>query len=115
MTASEKFNLIYAPITKDHLRAIESKYYSLIRKEIETQLRLEPDARTPNRRSLKRPAIFGAASATWEVRFGPQNRFRLLYRVNREDMRVNILAIGEKEGQRLLLGGEEIELRELPL
>ncbi len=110
MTASEKFSLIYAPITKDHLRAIESKYYSLIRKEIESQLRLEPDVRTRNRKPLKRPPNFGAATATWEARLGPQNRFRVLYRVNREDMQVNILVIGEKEGQRLLVGGEEIEL-----
>jgi hypothetical protein len=110
MTASEKFSLIYAPITKAHLRAIESKYYSLIRKDIETQLRFEPDVRTRNRKPLKRPAIFGAATAAWEVRLGPQNRFRVLYRVNREAMQVNILALGEKEGQRLLVGGEEIEL-----
>jgi hypothetical protein len=110
MTASEKFSLIYAPITKDHLRAIESKYYSLIRKEIEKQLCREPDVRTRNRKPLKRPAIFGAATATWESRFGPQNRFRVLYRVNREDMQVNILAIGEKAGRRLLVGREEIEL-----
>lgn len=110
MMASAKFNLIYAPITRDHLRAVESKYYSLIRKEIETKLLLEPDVRTRNRKPLKRPVIFGAGSATWEMRFGPQNRFRVLYRVNREDMQVNILAIGEKEGERLLVGGEEIEL-----
>ena len=110
MTASEKFSLIYAPITKDHLRAIESKYYSLIRNEIERQLLLEPDVRTRNRKPLKRPAIFGSATATWEVRLGPQSRFRVLYRVNREDMQVNILAIGEKGGQSLLVGGEEIEL-----
>lgn len=44
------------------------------------------------------------------MRFGLQNRFRVLYRVNREDMQVNILAIGEKEGERLWVGGEEIEL-----
>ena len=110
MTASEKFSLIYAPITKDHLRAIEAKYYSLIRKEIETQLRLEPDVRTRNRKPLKRLAIFGAATAIWEVRLGPQNRFRVLYRVDRENMQVSILAIGEKEGQRLFVGGEDIEL-----
>jgi hypothetical protein len=61
MTASQKFSLIYAPITKGHLRAIESRYYSLIRKEIETQLLLEPDVKTRNRKPLKRPVIFGDA------------------------------------------------------
>lgn len=110
MTDGPNFDLIYAPITKDHLRAIESKYYSLIRKEIETQLQVEPDVKTRNRKPLKRPVIFGTTLATWEVRFGPQNRFRVLYRVDRDDMQVNILVIGEKEGERLLVGGEEIKL-----
>jgi len=110
MVASPKFHLIYAPITKNHLRAIEAKHHSLIRKEIETQLLVEPDVRTRNRKPLKRSAIFGGASATWEVRIWPQNRFRVLYRVIRENMQVNILAIGQKEGRRLLVGGEEIQL-----
>ena len=107
MTDHAEFELIYAPITKTHLRAIEKKYYSLIRKEIESQLRREPDAKTQNRKPLKRPVIFGA---TWEVRFGPNNRFRVFYRVNREELQVIILLIGEKEGERLLVGGEEIKL-----
>jgi len=110
MTPRQKFSLIYAPIVKDHLRAIESKYYSLLRREIETQLRHQPDARTHNRKPLRSPIFFGGASVTWEVRLGPQNRFRGLYRVNRESMQVNILAIGEKEGERLMVGGKEIEL-----
>lgn len=107
MADGSKFELIYAPITRDHLRAIESKYYSLIREEVETQLWFEPDVKTRNRKPLKGPSIF---AATREVRFGPQNRFRVLYRVNRDKMQVTILAIGEKEGDRLWIGGEEVKL-----
>jgi hypothetical protein len=36
------YHLIYAPIVKDHLRAVEAKHYSLIRTTIEEQLRHEP-------------------------------------------------------------------------
>ncbi len=107
VVSSPDFDLIYAPVIKEHLRAIERKYYSLIRSEIEAQLRDEPDVRTRNRKPLKQPVVFGA---TWEVRFGPENRFRVLYRVDRDAMQVIILAIGEKTGERLFVGGEEIQL-----
>ncbi len=100
------FDLVYAPITRRHLKVIESKYHSLIRQAIETQLQAEPDTETRNRKPLQR-AIVGA---TWEIRFGPGNRFRVLYRVDLEEQLVYILAIGEKEGKRLRIGGEEIEL-----
>lgn len=107
MTNDSEFDLIYAPITKEQLRAIERKYYTLIRSEVDAQLRHGPDVRIRNRKPLKRPVIF---KATWEIRFGPENRFRVLYRVDRDAMQVIVLAIGEKVGARLLVGGEEIKL-----
>ena len=61
MTAIQKFDLTYAPLTKTHLRVIESKYYSLIREAIETQLLVEPDVKTRDRKPLKRPVIFGVS------------------------------------------------------
>ena|SRR5216683_26635 len=102
-----RFEIIYAPLTKRHLGAIESKHYSLIRHEIENQLWIEPDVETRNRKPLRRPVFFGA---TWEIRIGPSNRFRVFYRVNRGEKQVEILAIGEKEGNRLFVGGEEIKI-----
>jgi mRNA-degrading endonuclease RelE of RelBE toxin-antitoxin system len=101
------FKLIYPPLLKQHLRAIEPKDYSLIRAAIEVQLQVEPDKETRNRKPLKQGELFGA---TWEIRFGPSNRFRVLYRVERAEKRVVILAIGEKHGSRLYIGGEEIAI-----
>ena len=103
---TQLFALIYAPLVKRHLKTIEPKYYSLIQKTIEAQLQTEPDVETRNRKPLKRP-VFGA---TWEIRFGPNNRLRVLYKVNPDEQQVDILAIGEKEGARLWIGGEEIKL-----
>jgi len=100
------FELIYAPLIKRHLKTLNSKFYSLIRDTIREQLQTEPDVETRNRKPLRRP-IFGA---TWEIRFGPSNRFRVLYKVNLDEKQVEILAIGEKEGERLWIGGEEIKL-----
>ncbi len=107
MISKRAFTLIYAPLVKEHLRAINPKYYSLIRREIEANLPFEPDVESRNRKPLKRPIAF---EAPWEIRFGPGNRFRLFYKVDRKRHCVNILAIGEKKGNRLFIGGKEIEL-----
>jgi mRNA-degrading endonuclease RelE of RelBE toxin-antitoxin system len=107
MTPLLPFDIFYAPIVKSHLKAIEPKYYSLIEDSIEAQLRFEPDIETKNRKPLRRPVTIGAQ---WEIRFGPDNRFRIFYRINRRANRVEILAIGVKHGDRLLIGGQEVEI-----
>ena len=99
------YTLIYAPDVKDHLRTIERKYYSLIRKTIESQLRFEPAVETKNRKPLKRSTEF---QGDWELRFEPGNRFRVFYEVDDQLMEVNVLAIGFKFGNRLVVGGEEV-------
>ena len=101
------FTLIYAREVKKQLQVIERKYYALIRNEIEAQLQFEPDVETRNRKPLKRTVVF---EAEWEVRFGPNNRFRVFYEIDREQEKVYIMAIGVKEENRLVIGGEEVEL-----
>ena len=107
MNEKSRFDLNYAPHVKVHLRAIEQKYYSLIRRTIETQLQFEPNVETRNRKPLKRPVQLGA---DWEIRFGPDNRFRVFYSVDQENRQVFILAIGIKRENRLIIGREEINL-----
>ena len=107
MITNKRFELVYAPEVKQHLQAIEKRYHSLIRRTIEEQLQDEPDRETRNRKPLRRPAEFGA---TWEIRFGPGNRLRVYYEIEVDRTEVWILAIGEKERDRLWIGGEEIEL-----
>ena len=107
INSNDPFGLVYAPQVKAHLQAIDRKYYSLIRQTIEAQLQFSPDVETRNRKPLKRPVEFGA---DWEIRFGPNNRFRVFYAVEREDRRVVILAIGTKQRDRLMIGKEEISL-----
>lgn len=102
--SKSRFELVYAVETLDHLDAIERKYHRLIEKTIAQQLCSTPEQVTRNRKPLERPGPFGA---TWELRFGPKNSFRVLYEVNPEEQTVAILAIGVKEGNRLVIGGEE--------
>ena len=85
MTPKRQFELIYPPLIKQHLKAIEPKYWSLIRENLEAQLQFEPDSETRNRKPLKRPIVYGAKR---EVRFGPNNRFRTYYRVNYDSLEV---------------------------
>lgn len=107
MAKRQHFTLIYDPKVGGHLAAIESKYHSLIRTTIEEQLRFEPETVTRNRKQLERPIDLGAR---WELRLGPDNRFRVFYRVDAEKRQVRILAIAVKERERIFLAGEEVEL-----
>ena len=67
----------------------------------------EPATETRNRKPLKRPVDF---AATWELRFGPNNRFRVFYDIEPSGRKITILAIGVKEGSHLRIGGEEIQI-----
>jgi mRNA-degrading endonuclease RelE of RelBE toxin-antitoxin system len=107
MAKKQPFDLIYDPEVEQHLRSIEKKHLSLIREAIREQLRFEPETETRNRKPLEQPAPFGA---TWELRFGPANQFRVLYAVDLERQEVLILAVGFKDRNRLIVGGEELEL-----
>ena len=107
MSRRPKFTLEFAPETIDHLDAIERQYHRLIEKTIDEQLSYTPERETRNRKPLERSTSFGA---TWELRFGANNRFRVFYEVDAAKQIVEILAIGVKEGNRLLVGGKEIQI-----
>src|SRR5262245_24210394 len=92
-----RYALVYARAVTKHLNSIDAKYDKLIRENIEEQLSFEPGTQTKNRKPLRQPAPF---EAEWEIRFGPNNRFRLLYDIDDEQRTVQILAIGEKKGSR---------------
>jgi mRNA-degrading endonuclease RelE of RelBE toxin-antitoxin system len=107
MARRQAYTLAFAAEVTSHLRAIDAKHRSLIREKIGEQLRFKPVAETTNRKPLRQPAPF---RATWEIRFGPDNRFRVLYDIDQEAHVVQIMAIGEKQRERLFIGGEEVQL-----
>src|ERR1700736_3229094 len=98
----EEFALLYAPVVHQHFGTLDAKYDSLIRQKIEEQLTQEPDVKTRNRKPFRPPAAF---QAEWELRFGPNNRFRVFYQIDHQHRQVRIVAIGEKIRNRLLVGG----------
>ena len=107
MPGKQAFKLSYDQATKEQLRAIPKKYHPLIRAAIEEQLLFEPEKETRNRKPLRQPGPF---EATWELRLGPDNRFRVLYAVDKESREVQIEAIGVNKGNRLVVAEEEVEL-----
>jgi mRNA-degrading endonuclease RelE of RelBE toxin-antitoxin system len=107
MAGKHPFELVYDPEISDHLAAIDRKHHSLIRAVIEDQLRFEPQVASRNRKQLERPIDLGAR---WELRLGPNNRFRVFYRVDAKRDQVRILAIAVKERNRIFIAGKEVEL-----
>ncbi len=106
MAKRPKFTLSFAPQAIEHLDLIESKYHGLLRRTINEQLTYTPTEDTRNRKPLDQPAPFGAS---WELRCGPDNRFRVFYEVDSAAQQVQVLAVGVKDRNRLLIGGEEYE------
>ena len=96
----------FAPEVIDHLGWIDRKHHRTLRRRVGEQLSYTPLKTTRNRKPLEPPAPFGA---TWELRLGPRNRFRVFYEVDPMNREVSVLAIGVKQGSRLRIGGEEFE------
>lgn len=87
----------------EQLRRLSARKRSLVIDAVETQLRHEPLVTTKNRKRLRSNPL-----APWELRVGD---LRVFYEVaEAQPATVYILAIGEKQGNRLWIGGEEVKL-----
>ena len=95
------YEIRFAASAKRHLQEFSVRERAVIIAAIETQLSHEPFVETRNRKRLRPNPI-----APWELRVG---NMRVFYDVEQSAI-VTILAIGAKRGNRLCLGGEEIEL-----
>jgi mRNA-degrading endonuclease RelE of RelBE toxin-antitoxin system len=104
MAKEAKFRLTFAPEAVEHLDLIPSKYHRHLRRTINEQLTSTPTQETKNRKPLEQPAPF---DASWELRCGPDNRFRVFYAVDIASRTVAVLAVGLKDRNRLFIGGKE--------
>jgi len=103
---TEPYELVFDSEVEQHLRSIDRKFHGLIQRTILEQLLHQAEVETKNRKRLREPAAFGA---TWEIRFGPDNRFRVLYRIELP-RQVVVLAVGVKQNNRLWVGDQGIKL-----
>ncbi len=101
------FEIIFDNAVAMHFTAIDHRDHSPILDVIEQQLRYEAITKTRNRKPLRIPNLL---DATWELRCGWHNRYRVFYDVDIENRFVIVLAVGHKLGNRLVIGNEEFEL-----
>ena len=86
-----------------HLQGFSAANRSIILGAIERHLVYEPLTATRNRKPMRPNPL-----AAWELRIG---NLRVFYEVPKDEPeQVHILAIGWKDGNRLLIEGEEIIL-----
>ena len=104
MVRRRNYAIVFAPETVAHMDAIDLKDHGLIERTIDEQLQYTPEKGTRNRKQLEEPGPFGA---TWELRCGRQNRFRVFYEVDSAAWEVYVLAIGVKLRGKLIIAGKE--------
>ena len=102
-----RFTIVFADQVIEHFAAVERKDHSLILDTVEQQLAHAPAAPTRNRKALRIP---NAVNASWELRCGANNRYRIFYDVDIDNHFVIVLAVGKKDGNKLTIGREEFDL-----
>lgn len=107
MRRRARFAITYAPEVVRHIDAIAPEHHGLIRRTIQEQLCSAPGNPTRDRKPLEdQPGPFGA---TWELRCGANNQFRVFYEFSTDTREVWVLAIGVKEKDQLFIAGKEFE------
>jgi mRNA-degrading endonuclease RelE of RelBE toxin-antitoxin system len=102
------YAIVLTEAVREHLKHIAPKWHRDVQVAITERLTREPLAENRNRKPLRNPNLMG--EHVWEIRFGPNNRFRVFYDVHEAERTVVVVAIGEKLKNKLFIAGEEIEL-----
>lgn len=99
-----RYRIEYAPETEQHLRALTRRDAAMVLSRVPVQLGLEPAVATRNRKPLETNPV-----APWELRV---RHLRVYFDIEEVPERiVKIRAIGVKDRNRVLIGGEEVKLR----
>ena len=95
------YQLTFSEPAREHLREMTARLRSLILATMHEQLTHQPALETKNRKLLRPNPI-----ASWELRIGT---IRVFYEIREAQEEVWIKAIGLKVGNRVLIGGEEVD------
>lgn len=97
------YNIDFADSTKEHLKYLTANQRATVFDSVKRQLVHEPFVKTRNRKNLGENLI-----APWELRIG---NLRVFYDSSPDEPNVvEIVAVGIKRGNRLLIAGKEIKL-----
>jgi len=97
------YRIRFAESAEEHFAQLTARQQAIVLDAVKVQLRYEPLRETRNRKQLRPNPL-----APWELRVGS---LRVFYEVDAlEPDLVNVLAIGIKRGNRLIVAGKEIHI-----
>ena len=103
MVRRRPYRIDYSPEAVDHMEGLTARQSATVLDVVTRSLTHEPTVPTRQRKVLRANAV-----APWELRIGD---LRVYYEVKDDPERVVVVkAIGVKERNRVLIGGEEVEL-----
>ena len=100
---ARRYLINYAESAVEHLRSLGARDRATVVGAVEERLSFEPTVETRNRKRLAENPV----EAEFELRVG---ELRVYYVVSVDARVVDVLAVGLKDRNRVLIGGEEIEL-----
>ena len=96
------FDIRFSEDADRHLDGLPARARRIVIGAIEEQLQHQPTVPTRNRKKLRNNPL-----AEWELRV---QTYRVLYNVEEEVVKVLIVAVAVKDGNRFLIDGEEYPL-----
>jgi mRNA-degrading endonuclease RelE of RelBE toxin-antitoxin system len=97
------YSIEFADSVKEQIKSLTARQRNAVFDSIEKRLTHEPLVETRNRKPLRPNPV-----APWELRIGT---LRVYYEVASDEPDVvRILAVGQKRGNKILVGNQEIEL-----
>lgn len=96
------YRIEYSPPSREHLEALDARQRATVLDKVDAQLVHQPTAVTRNRKPLQLNPL-----ARFELRIGD---LRVYYEVDEVRRVVEVWAVGIKDRNRVLIGGEEVEL-----
>jgi len=97
------YRIQFTTSAEKHFAQLTAREQAIVLNAVKVQLRHEPTKETRNRKPLRPNPL-----APWELRVG---FLRIFYEVDAQESDfVNILAIGIKRGNQLIVAGKEIHI-----
>ena len=97
------YRIDYSPDAEDHMRVLTARQEAIVLDAVDNQLMYQPMVETKNRKPMRPNPV-----APWELRIG---NLRVYYDVEEDpEPLVYIRAVGVKEGNRVRIGREVIDL-----
>jgi mRNA interferase RelE/StbE len=99
------YRIVYSADIREHGRSLSARQRSMVLDSIDEQLTHEPTIETQNRKEMRPNPL-----ASWELRSGDLRVYRVYYDVAEDPQTVTVVAIGIKRGNRVFIGGREVNL-----